>query len=94
MKKIHLPHRFARLTNRISTINKQRDAQFSPDHLDLEESEAVSGSYSKLQPGLPEPTGQYKRKSEFEGAGNSYSSRAKGDRFSGLIDMEWLFGKK
>jgi hypothetical protein len=45
---------------------------------------------AKLQPGLPEPTGQYQRKSQYEGAGHSYSSRKGGDRFSGILDLNWF----
>ncbi|KAH3685603.1 hypothetical protein WICPIJ_003433 [Wickerhamomyces pijperi] len=73
----------------LRTINKRRDDQFQVEHFDNPELES-----NKIRPGFAESSGEYQRKSEYEGAGLAYSSRAKGDRFSGLLDFSWLFGGK
>lgn len=47
----------------------------------------MQDNIAKIKPGFAESTGEYKRKSEYEGAGNSYSSRKGGDKFSGILDF-------
>ncbi|KAH3674904.1 hypothetical protein WICMUC_002977 [Wickerhamomyces mucosus] len=67
-------------------INRRRDQEYQTELYD-------DIPKQKIRPGFKESSGEYQRKSEFEGAGNAYSSRVKGDRFSGLLDMSWIFGK-
>ncbi|CDR37353.1 CYFA0S01e09912g1_1 [Cyberlindnera fabianii] len=73
-----------------SFINKKRDTTFTPDHFSQEQ--RANDNIAKIQPGLPEPTGKYKRKSDFEAAPGAYQSRRGGDRFSGILDLNWLKG--
>ncbi|CCH43050.1 putative secreted protein [Wickerhamomyces ciferrii] len=78
-----------------SWIEYNREKQFIPEHFtndennenDINSGKSVQDNIAKIKPGFAESTGEYKRKSEFEGAGNSYSSRRGGDRFSGILDF-------
>ncbi|ODV76154.1 Coi1p CYBJADRAFT_165485 [Cyberlindnera jadinii NRRL Y-1542] len=71
-----------------TTINKRRDKTFQPDHFTTyDESET---NIARLQPGLPEPSPDIKRKSQYEAAPNAYQTRKQGDRISGILDMNWF----
>lgn len=74
-------------------VNNRKSRQFKPDHMKennggdsiSENSVAVEDHYgdtSRIRPGFPLEASTAQRKSEYEGAGNSYSSRRSGDKFS------------
>ncbi|ODQ62298.1 hypothetical protein WICANDRAFT_76477 [Wickerhamomyces anomalus NRRL Y-366-8] len=69
-------------------IENKREKSFHPEHFDNGDNKvSVQDNIAKIKPGFAESTGEYKRKSEYEGAGNSYSSRKGGDKFSGILDF-------